>query len=290
MASDNEKQVLQGSGSTAWINLYGHQFAEVLFERDPSKAFQRHIREMYEQVDPRPKIKSLGGALVEKVSYEEAKGIIERYEWLGNLPHRTAASYGLKIEGELVAVVCFGCGGSPEARVICEPDPNNELRDRTICLMRGATLHFAPDSASSYLVRHACAKAHEEHGWCIFFAYSDPAAGERGLIYQSANWKYLGQNLGRDSELGQEDWIFPDGTKATSYTYRDKAIEWGWTEEMGKMGLTKAQFLRNIGGIEVPTTPKHKWVWFEGNKSERRRLRKMCRYEFLPYPYKRSSE
>jgi hypothetical protein len=287
MSNEKKNQAPTGGcNSKDWIDLYGHEYAEILFEQDPSKAFQRHIREMHAEADPRPKIESFDGAVVEEVSYAEAKEIIERYEWLGNLPQRTAASYGLKIGGELVAVVCFGLGGSPEARQIVEPDPDHYWRDRTVCLMRGATLHFAPDSASSYLVRHACKKAHEERGWCVFFAYSDPAAGERGLIYQSANWHYLGQNIGRDSEVGQEDWIFPNGDTTTSYSYRKKAIQWGWTEEMGRMGLTKAQFLRNIGGIEVPTVPKHKWVWFEGTKSERRRLRKMCRYEFLPFPQK----
>ncbi|MGA3315456.1 MAG: hypothetical protein ABSC64_03345 [Candidatus Korobacteraceae bacterium] len=266
-----------------WIEEYGHEYAGELFEADPSKCFQRHVREMHAAADPRPTIDSLDGAVVEEIPFSEAKAIIEANEWLGDLPTRTAASYGLKINGETVAVECFGLSGSPEARQIVEPDPDHYWRDRTVCLMRGATLHFAPDSASSHAVRHACEKAHEEHGWSIFFAYSDPSASERGKIYQGANWKYLGQSIGRNAN-GQKDWILQDGTKVSSYWYRRKAKELGYTEEMKRLGLSMAQFLRNIGGVEVPAKPKHKWVWFEGTPAERRKLRKMCKYEFLPVP------
>ena len=290
MSNEKKNQALTDCNSKDWIELYGHEYAEVLFEQDPSKAFQRHIREMHAEADPRPQIESLDGAVVAQIDNDEAGALIRKIEWLGGMAPSTIVSYGLRLNGELLGVECFGTGGSPEARVICLPDPDNGLRDRTICLVRGGCVHFSPRKAPSYLIRQSCKLAYQEFGWQIFTAYADPQAGELGQIYKFAGWQYIGQNIGRNSERGHESWISPSGETASTHSYRQKAISLGWTEEMGKMGITKAQFLRNIGWEEKDITPKHKFVRFEGPRKERERLREMCQYEPLPFPKRENSQ
>jgi hypothetical protein len=172
------------------------------------------------------------------------------------------------------------------ARDLWIDDPNFELRDRTIGLIRGATVYWKPKEFPSWFVRQAVKLAHKERGWVGFFAYSDPAATERGLLYAHNSWWYVGQNLGREDKDGHEDWVFPDGTTTTSYSYRDLARRYGYTDALKKSGLSMAQFLRNIGAVEVPTIPKHKWITFEGGPRQRKWLRKQCRYRPLAHPWK----
>ena len=143
--------------------------------------------------------------------------------------------------------------------------------------------------APSYLIRRSCKLAYQEFGWQIFTAYGDPQAGELGQLYKLAGFQYIGQNIGRNSERGHESWLSPTGETASTHSYRQTAISLGWTEEMGKMGITKAQFLRNIGWQEKDIAPKHKFVRFEGPREERERLKEMCQYEFLPFPKRMNS-
>ena len=134
--------------------------------------------------------------------------------------------------------------------------------------MRGACVPWAPINAASFLVRHACRQAHKDHGWNIFFAYSDPTSGEIGTIYQAANWHYIGQGLGRRRGKVHLDWMAPDGTLITSHN----------------RNLRKKKEMFALGYRPVPAIPKRKYAWFEGTATEKQRLRTQCRYTLLPYP------
>jgi hypothetical protein len=91
-----------------------HADARKRFDADPSKCYQRHIRELYGASESREQIRSLDGARVERVTTEEAKSIILKYEWLQSMASGTSACYGLKIGDELIGVACFCClGGKP---------------------------------------------------------------------------------------------------------------------------------------------------------------------------------
>lgn len=163
------------------------------FAADPSKCFQRHLRELRGEREGRSQIESLKGARVERLDNKAATTVIEKYEWLKKMGAGTKFCYGLFIDNELLGVCCFNTGGSPEARHVCK---DATLADKTICLCRGACVPHAPKDAGSFLVRHACRLAHKDFGYEIFFAYSDPEAGEIGTIYQAVGWKCLGQARG----------------------------------------------------------------------------------------------
>jgi hypothetical protein len=238
-----------------------HTVARVRFKARPSKCYQRHIREVHGEQSSRLQISSLSGASVEAVSRAEAEAVILKYEWLGTVGQGASAFYELKINGELLGVACFGVGGSREARNICGP----EYISSAVCLMRGACVPWAPKNAASFLIRNACRQAHKDFGWKIFFAYSDPDAGEIGTVYQASNWYYLGQGVGRKAGTVHLNWIAPNGTAITS-----RAIS--------KRKLSKRDMFA-AGFKPVAAMPKRKYVWFED-----RNLAALCRYPFLPYP------
>ena len=132
------------------------------------KCHQRIIREEAALVDPRSPQPSLAGCVVEPVALAEAERVILRYEWLRSMPTNPRGAYGLRDpSGSLAGVVCFGVGGGSNARLISgEP-----WRDRTICLERGACVHWAHPHAGSFLVARACAAAARDYGWRVFYAY-----------------------------------------------------------------------------------------------------------------------
>jgi uncharacterized C2H2 Zn-finger protein len=247
---------------------------------NPSKCFQRYIREVYAEIDPRESIVSLkrAGARVEKISRAEAEYLILRYEWLSegkadNACGRGASAfYGLKIGDEIIGADVFGVGTSHEALNIC----GEKYIPQTVSLMRGCCVYFAPKNAPSFLTREAMRQASAAHGWNIFVAYADEDAGELGQIYHAVGWKYIGQGSGRPKGNVHLNWRKPDGTEVSSQTVHKK-------------NLTKREMFAR-GWEVIPVRPKKRFVWFEGTPAQRLELESKCRYPFLDYPTRDGSE
>jgi hypothetical protein len=239
--------------------------AKQRFIADRKLCYQRAIRDTYAAVTSEPQIPNLSGATVRAVTKEQAEQIILKYEWLGSLG-RARAFYGLFCGEEFVGVTCFGLPTAIQSRDIC----GQEYRDRAISLLRGACTHRAPKNAASFLISRSCRLAHEHYGWSIFYAYADQDAGEIGNVYQASNWYYIGQGVGRTPGRLREEWILPDGKQVSSRYLRHRGL--------------KLKDAVALGWKRVFTLPKHKYVWFEGNRRERKQLAKLCRYPFLPYP------
>jgi hypothetical protein len=165
------------------------------------KAWQRRIREKEARKDPRPVV-GLENAVVVEISYEKAREVILKYEWLRTMGS-TARSFGLILDGELAGVCCFGkTGGTDTAKSVC----GEEWAQYVVTLCRGACCHWSHPHSASYLISRAC-KLMANSGRTtrsgkvfppayIFVAYSDTDAGEIGTVYQSLNWAYTGKTSG----------------------------------------------------------------------------------------------
>ena len=230
-------------------------------------AHQYEIREQRAVEEPRETIPSLDGCRVDKVDQAAAKELILKYEWLGTMG-RSLASYGLYGPGnELLGVVLFGWPSSVESRDVC----GKEYRDIAVCLERGACVHYAPDNAASFLISRAVKLAAAEHGWRIFYAYADMEAGEYGYVYQACNWLYIGQGVGRGGSWRlREDFYIPEEDKViSSRALRHRGITVTQAREMWESRWKH---------------PKHKYVHFECNRTQRKVLLAALRYPVLPYP------
>ena len=201
--------------------------------------------------------------MVGVITEEEARPLILQYEWLGTMgvPQRCV---GLRDrDGELIGVSVFGHPGSPEAANLCGPDIP------TLCLTRGACVHWAHPHAASYLISRAVKLAGVE----VVYAYSDPAAGEIGTVYQACNWLYLGQGVGRGRNSGTaryETLVDPNGREFSARSLRH-------------LGLRMAD-AEALGWRRKMTPPKHKYVSLVGDRRRRKMLRKRLRFPVLPYP------
>ena len=235
-------------------------------------AHQRRIREREAALDPRPARATLEGCTVEQIPYVEAKAIVARYEWLGSMPTGTRACYGLRApSGELAGVAVFAAGPVPESGDIC----GRERRDLTICLARGACVHWAHAHAASFLISRACKLASRDHGWRIFFAYSDPTAGEIGTIYQACNWLYLGEGVGRSKGRG----------RLRFFNRRER--RWRSERVLRRRRLNLAELRSHPDWIPDFTPDKGRYVWFAGTRREKHALVRALKYPPQVYPKRR---
>ena len=290
-----------------------HEEARKRFLDDPSKCYQRHIRELWAEREPRETLPSLKGATVSQINREQAENIILKYEWLAGDPlnknpmgHGVQVCYGLWLNGELLGANCLGKLGGMKVdykkrngEVIKKPGGVGNICgkyiDKTGYLMRGACVPYAPKNAASFLTRYTCMEAHKDLGWKVFFAYSDTHdAAEMGTIYQACGWYFLGEGLGRIGHYGHLDFLSPDKDEIiTSYmlnhgTADERIKGMGWTVKKGEKRAT----LKQKGWTVIRRMDKKKWAWFEGTQTEKLKMADACRIHLgikkadwpLPYP------
>jgi hypothetical protein len=235
-----------------------------------SVAHQRAIREAEAARDPRPPMPTLAGCSVVPVTIAEAAAVILRYEWLGTMPTRPRACYGLRTAaGEIAGAVVFGDGPGTASRNVCGP----EWRARAVALERGACVHWAHEHAGSFLVAGACRAAAAAEGWRVFFAYADPAAGEAGVIYRACGWRWLGASVGR-GQRWRYVFTAPNGRRVS-----DRA----WLAHRKRSGRTPAELFA-LGWTKQRIAERSKFVGFYGPKRERIAAERALRYPVLPYP------
>ncbi|HTZ47410.1 MAG TPA: hypothetical protein VMH20_07455 [Verrucomicrobiae bacterium] len=229
-----------------------HECAKRIFSLDQTKCYQRVVRELWDVAMPRPVITSLDGARVRRISNARAGRFIRKFEWLQSMASGTIVSYGLFVNRELLGVTCFAKNGSKQALRAIHEDTT-----KVICLVRGACAAHTPKEAPSFLIKAACAQAHQDYGWTHFLAYSDKSASERGYIYQVCGWKPLGAS----AQGVKKRFISPDGkTVISSYMFNKRFeprfIALGWDGKEGKYS-----FLRRLGFSEHEEKPKLRWLW-----------------------------
>ncbi len=227
-------------------------------------------------------LEELRACSVKAISREEATEIILRYEALGTLPATPKAFYGLVTpDGEIAGATVFGPGSGTNARNICGTE--NGLK--TVCLERGACVHWAHPNAGSYLVSRACKLAYEEHGWSVIYAYSDsnPKIAEVGIIYQACNWLYIGSGAGRG---GGASYHYEALHKPSRVIYSERQIRFNRKKvPEQERHLWTWEHLRESKEWEVrKVLDRARYVHFEGSKTERKHLLRALKYQVQPYP------
>ena len=183
---------------------------------------------------------------------------------------RSTIIYGMRApDDELIGAACFGWPGAIQSRDICGRD----YREVAICLERGACAHNAPPNAASFLISRAVKLAAVDRGFRIFYAYADPEAGRDGTVYQACNWLYIGQGVGRGNRFTYRiDWMIPEENNRiiSSRTLRDRHITMNQAVAKGWQWIARM--------------PKHKYVHFEGTRTERKAMLAALRYPPQSYP------
>lgn len=158
-------------------------------------------------------------------------------------------TYGVPVASPLRRGIC---GSEWEARVLelnrlcCENEPNVAS-----CLV-GNSLRLLPRPA-------------------VVVSFADTAQGHVGFVYQATNFVYTGLSAKRT------DWKIKGMEHLHGATVADKS--------RGKKG--RAAYMREVYGdnFYLKDRPrKHRYVFFCGDKRERRQMLAALRYPTLPYP------
>lgn len=165
-------------------------------------------------------------------------------------------AFGAYRGAELIGVITYGMPASPS---LCDGVCGVEYRDRVIELNRLCCENSK--NIASILVGRSLQMLPKP---LIVVSYADTGQGHVGYIYQATNFIYTGK------------------TDAGRKTPRADRIS-----ESGKHGRHQGR----LNGGEVDTTiqlvyrkPKHRYVFFCGDRRSKREMREALKYPIEPYP------
>lgn len=193
---------------------------------------------------------ALKRAIVRPVSYNFARRIILKYEWLGTMAN-SRIHYGIFFGNYCAGVTCVAVGTGTGG--INVPKEFGLDYYQLAILTRGACVHWAPSGTNSKLVSWTCRLLSKIPNLQLVMAYADTDAGEIGTIYQACNWTYLGRG---NSVL---QFVNPSGKiydQKLVYNLRHQhglleAVSWG----------RQRQALLDAGWNEQVTNPKHRYAF-----------------------------
>jgi hypothetical protein len=212
---------------------------------------------------------SFDKAQIHEIANEQAAAVIRDYEWLGDMPQAVTTCWGLLWERTIAGVLVFA--EKPGSNLAS--DKSSIVPQEALYLARGACVHWAPPNAASFFINAVCQKL----GNVSVLAYSDPAAGEVGTIYQALGWVYIGKSRGGPTG------VLVDGKLMQLHSFkRDRNYNVGQSLAEVRAAFPKANTI-------IPVPRKHRYLGVYGSKKYRREsLRRLSDYS-LPYP-KRAAE
>ncbi|MCJ7747883.1 MAG: hypothetical protein MUP27_09070 [Desulfobacterales bacterium] len=98
----------------------------------------------------------------------------------------------------------------------------------------------------------------------ILVSYADENQGHVGYIYQALNWIYTGEG-----SIGTKMFVLKDGTKRTQRTVT---------------GVDRREAYEGLVSEKIDLKPKHRYIYFHGDRRWVREAKKYLRLSVLPYP------
>jgi hypothetical protein len=201
------------------------------------------------------------------ISYQTTKPILLNHHYL----HRncqTILNVGMYVDNILAGVCCFGVTIASVSDAIC----GKEFRYNVVDLNRLYVYDWAGKNSESWLIGQGfkwLRKLHPKR--FILVSYASISDGHTGIVYQATNWLYTGQ-----SATGLQFTI-----DDTLYTARSIMAKYG------TVSLPKLKCIFGNRIIQEKTTPKNRYIYFLGSKFQKRKLRKLLKWDVLPYPKER---
>jgi hypothetical protein len=207
------------------------------------------------------------------INHETAARIVETYHYAHRVPSITFA-VGLFIDGILCGTCTYSTMFTNISSSVCGPDYQSNLLE----LSRLFIFDWAGRNIESWLIAQSF-RLLEIHrpDIKILMSYADSGQNHTGYIYQATNWLYTGMSDGTT-----EFKLNGEVVSARNRAFRKNTR----TNGGGDGGVKELDELKDIyGEIEkIKTTPKYRYVYFLGNKRQRKELRKALKWPVLPYP------
>lgn len=244
------------------------------------KAHQKIIRDRLKQTDDEtiPDVIDISEAVVKAISREQAKAIIEKYEWLGCLAAVNWFYYGIFFRGICGGVVIYGQEYIENLGVWDKYGYTGKI----ILLNRGACTYWAHPHSASKLIRASMKMLPEKYK--VITATVDDLAGEIGTIYQACGFDYIGSMRDNNPKVkstkgDREAWII------NGKLYGKRAVK-------QKLGTCKQEVVWQHfpDAKKVKQNSKHRYFAFRGSRKEKRQLRSTIEQFIKPYPKRDSND
>jgi hypothetical protein len=121
------------------------------------------------------------------ISQTDAKTLIVRNHYSHSLPGGTKLSFGVILNSRLLGALTFGVGPYLGYKLV-----NGATPDDAVTLTRLWLSDELPRNSESKVLGIALRSLKRDTSLKFILAYSDPAVGHLGTIYQATNWLYTG--------------------------------------------------------------------------------------------------
>lgn len=198
------------------------------------------------------------------INYETASNMVKTYHYAHRVPSIVLA-VGMYVDDVLAGCCSFGTPATANTRRLCGEDYVLSMLE----LNRLYIHDWAGRNSESWLVGQAFKIIRRSYPqYLIVLSYADADEHHIGYIYQATNFLYTGST-------GREHLGFEIGGKVIHrQTINDR------------YGTSSVKAMARLAPLAVPVygTTKHRYVYFLGNRTQRKTLRKALRWPVLPYP------
>jgi len=181
---------------------------------------------------------------VNKISYEDTKPFILNIHYAKRMPSISYA-YGLFLNNNLVGIVSYG---SPVSPSLCKGIAG-EINKKKVIELNRLVLKYNKKNEASMLVGKSIRLLPKPK---IIVSYADTKQNHVGYIYQATNFLFTGTTKPRTDIAGKNG-------KHSRHHLGDK---------------TKRVF----------RSAKHRYIFINANKRERKKLLKQINYQIMEYP------
>jgi hypothetical protein len=197
------------------------------------------------------------------INYETAARMVETYHYAHRVPSIVVA-IGMYVDDILAGCITYGIPPNRNILTCC----GNKYVNNALELNRLFLFDWTGKNSESWLIGQSFKLI--PNSYFILVSYADTEYSHLGYVYQATNWIYTGK-----SERGgwQADAIVNNikmSPKDVWNKYRTLDVR-----KLEKMGLT----VKKLNWFS-----KHRYVYFLGSKTQRKKLRKALRWSVLPYP------
>lgn len=178
-------------------------------------------------------------------------------------------AYGLYQCNVLVGVCTYGHPASDGLYDIC----GDEYRDCVLELNRLVKEDNLPKNTQSYFVAQTFKLLPQP---MIIISYSDPNNGHCGYTYQALNFLFIGYG-GDDVECYYKNKPIHTRHIKKHEFFQQRNLPFDDTK-------TTRENFKEAGGVIKERTAKHRYVYFIGNKQQKKNMKNNLKYQPLPYP------
>ena len=175
------------------------------------------------------------------ISQVVAKTLLVPNHYSHSLPGGTKLSFGVMLNSRLLGALTFGVGPYLGYKLV-----NGAVPDDTVTLTRLWLSDQLPRNSESKVLGIALRSLKKNTRLKFVLAYSDPAAGHLGIIYQATNWHYTG--LSSATPLYDIGDGIPHHSRSLAHRLGSHSIRY----------LTS----QGINANTIPQTAKHRYIYF----------------------------